>query len=144
MKSYSTDWLLLTCSMKKQKQDFVLILWSSVDTPLKFRLSFRVFFYLLDILILRSYIPFLSGINFGPECVCIVYSFQCFKLYTCPHSISFFRSSSQGPSCVSHFLQEYHDGNTWKSSFSFFWSNLYIICTSIFIFRLCFCGTLLT
>ena len=48
MKSYSTDWLLLTCSMKKQKQDFVLILWSSVDTPLKFRPSFRVFFYLLD------------------------------------------------------------------------------------------------
>ena len=35
--------------MKKQKYDFVLILCSSVDTPLKFRLSFHLFFYLLDI-----------------------------------------------------------------------------------------------
>ena len=62
--------------MKKQKQDFVLILWSSVDTPLKFRLSFHVFFYLLDVLILLSYLPFLSGINFGLDCVCMEFLFS--------------------------------------------------------------------
>ena len=62
--------------MKKQKEDFVLILWSSVDTPLNFRLSFHVFFYLLDLLIVLSYLPFLSGINLGLECVCMVFLFS--------------------------------------------------------------------